>query len=126
MPRTVAVPSPCLSVCTSLWYQDTPNGLFGVWITNRSKPVLAGSPCTETVMVSFRSPRVICTVAPACGRQVTPGVRTILNENPELLLARLAPTACAAPSESARAVAAARTAPVRPARRMEILREYCE
>jgi len=29
---------------TSVWYHDTPNGLFGCWITNRSKSLLAGMP----------------------------------------------------------------------------------
>jgi hypothetical protein len=44
MPRTVAVPLPCRSAFTSVWYQETPNGAVGCWITNRSKPALAGMP----------------------------------------------------------------------------------
>jgi len=88
--------------------------LFGVWITNGSKPVPLGRPWTLTVMVSFRAPRVIRTDAPACGRQVTPGVRTILNVNPVSMLARPALAECAALSETARTAAAARIPAVRP------------
>src|SRR5712692_2817195 len=116
MPRTVAVPSPCEFVFTSVWYQARPNGLLGVWITNRSKPVPLGRPWTLMVMVSFRLPRVIVTDPPACGRQGTPGVRTILNVNPPTLPGRLVPAA--ALRETASAAAAARTAAVRPVRPM--------
>src|SRR6266567_4900433 len=48
MPRTVALPAPYLPAWMSVWYQDTPNGLLGCSITNKSKSLLAGMPCTET------------------------------------------------------------------------------
>src|SRR5690242_20410038 len=69
MPRTVAWPTPCRSALTSVWYQDTPNGLAGCWITNRSKPALRGMPEIETSMVSFCDPGVMVTRPPAWGRQ---------------------------------------------------------
>src|SRR5690348_13223386 len=81
-PRTVAWPKPCRSALTSVWYQDTPNGLFGCWITNRSKPALAGMPKIETSMVSFCDPGMMVTRPPACGRQdLMPGdgIRAKLN-----------------------------------------------
>ena len=37
-PRTVALPVPVLLDCMSVWYHETPNGLPGCWMTNRSKP----------------------------------------------------------------------------------------
>src|ERR1700758_2472627 len=69
MPRTVAWPEPCRSALTSVWYQDTPNGLFGCWVTNRSKSALRGIPKIETCMVSFCDPGTMVTRPPACGRQ---------------------------------------------------------
>src|SRR5215469_13396777 len=53
----------------SLWYQETPNGAVGCWITNRSKPVLAGMPCSETTILSFSACGVMVTCPPAFGRQ---------------------------------------------------------
>src|SRR5215472_19008845 len=41
-PRTVADPEPVGPAWTSVWYQETPNGLSGCWITNASKPVFDG------------------------------------------------------------------------------------
>src|SRR6516225_11696853 len=41
-PRTVAWPKPWWSALMSVWYQDTPNGLFGCSITNRSKSASRG------------------------------------------------------------------------------------
>src|SRR5215469_3341005 len=43
-PRTVADPVPDEPAWTSVWYQETPKGLSGVWITNRSKPSFGGMP----------------------------------------------------------------------------------
>jgi hypothetical protein len=54
---------------TSVWYHDTPNGLSGCWITNRSKSALRGMPKIETCMVSFCDPGMMVTRPPACGRQ---------------------------------------------------------
>jgi hypothetical protein len=42
MPCTVAVPEPFAPTLMSDWYQETPNGLSGNWMTNRSKSLLAG------------------------------------------------------------------------------------
>src|SRR6266487_625865 len=50
----------------SVWYQATPNGLVGSWITNRSKPVLCGSPRTLTRIVSFCDPVIMVTRPLAC------------------------------------------------------------
>src|SRR5690348_4087958 len=69
MPLTVALPNPLLLAWMSLWYQETPNGAVGCWITNRSKPALAGMPCRLTVMVSLSAPGVMVTWPPAFGRQ---------------------------------------------------------
>ena len=53
----------------SVWYQATPNGLFGTWITNRSNSEFLGRPATCTTIVSFSSWVTIATVPRACGRQ---------------------------------------------------------
>src|SRR5215469_1398653 len=53
----------------SLWYQATPNGAVGCWITNRSKPVLTGMPVSVTFMVSLIVPVVMVACPAACGRQ---------------------------------------------------------
>src|SRR6516164_3200959 len=68
-PRTVALPDPVLLAWMSVWYQETPNGAVGCWMTNRSKPALAGMPCRLTVMTSFSVPGVMVTCPPALGRQ---------------------------------------------------------
>lgn len=82
MPRTVAWPKPRLSALTSVWYHDTPNGLSGCWITNRSKSALRGMPKIETCMVSFCDPGMMVTRPPACGRQdLMPGEGTRANVN---------------------------------------------
>src|SRR5450756_8063 len=44
MPWTVTVPEPLAPAWMSDWYHDTPNGLFGSWMTNRSKSLFAGMP----------------------------------------------------------------------------------
>src|SRR5215472_14055297 len=69
-PRTVAVPVPVLPAWMSVWYQDTPNGAPGVWMTNRSNPVLCGMPEIVTFMMSFSAPVVIVTLPLALGRHV--------------------------------------------------------
>src|SRR6266513_2980719 len=51
------------------WYQDTPNGAPGCWITKRSKPMLCGMPVSVTFMTSLRRPVVIVACPAACGRQ---------------------------------------------------------
>ncbi len=109
MPLTVALPLPCRPVLRSDWYHEMPNGLFGVWITNRSNPVLAGRPCTETRMVSLSDPGVMVTRPRACGKQdVIPGDACSPNENDsDPLLAALAPDAAATPMATAMVPAAA-------------------
>src|SRR5215470_5421212 len=100
----------------SLWYQETPNGAVGCWITNRSKPVLGGMPRRLTFMTSFSAPGVIVTCPPAFGRHaVMAGDDGFsANENDDAVADR----ACAppAPPVAAPAVAvrlsAAATAPV--------------
>ena len=41
---------------------------LGNWMTNRSKPALAGMLCTVTFMTSLRDPGVMVTRPVACGR----------------------------------------------------------
>src|SRR6516225_10962417 len=53
----------------SVWYQETPNGAVGCWITKRSKPVFGGMPVSVTFIVSLRFPAVIVACPPAFGRQ---------------------------------------------------------
>ena len=97
MPRTVAWPTPCRSALTSVWYQDTPNGLFGCWITNRSNSALRGMPKIETSMVSFCDPGMMVTRPPACGRQdLMPGDGTRPNVNAPLCRALVTGAADAA------------------------------
>src|SRR5207302_6942568 len=69
MPRTVAEPVPARPAFTSVWYHETPNGLFGSWITNRSKPVFGRTPWIETVIVSLSEPLTMVTLPPAPGMQ---------------------------------------------------------
>jgi hypothetical protein len=81
-PWTVALPLPNWPASTSVWYQDTPNGASGCWITNRSKSALAGMPWIETFMMSLSFPGVMVTRPPALGRQAAMlGDGTRLNEN---------------------------------------------
>src|SRR5438046_6504957 len=99
IPRTVAWPTPCRSALTSVWYQDTPNGLFGCWITNRSNSALRGMPKIETSMVSFCDPGMMVTRPPACGRQdLMPGdgTRAKLNAPQGRTLVARAPDPAAA------------------------------
>src|SRR5437868_6920838 len=70
----------------SVWYHDTPNGLFGCWITNRSKSLLAGMPWISTAMRSFSDPGTMTASPRARGRQEwMPGeaTRPKLNAWPE-------------------------------------------
>src|ERR1017187_6194555 len=114
MPRTVALPVPCRPTSTSLWYQAIPNGLFGCWMTNRSKPEFGGMPCKDTVMVSLSEPVVMVTRPPACGRQETTAAdRTRLNENERSGLGRVAAPAAVTPTIKATAPAAAVAASTR-------------
>src|SRR5215472_4432164 len=85
-------------------------------MTNRSKPVFGERPATEIVMVSFCEPRTMVTEPCAFGRQVTPGVLTIVKWKPLAGLALPDRAACAAVSETASAAAAPTTATVRPVR----------
>ena len=106
MPRTVAWPTPCRSALTSVWYQDTPNGLFGCWITNRSNSALRGMPKIETSMVSFCDPGMMVTRPPACGRQdLMPGDGTRPKVNAPLCRALVTGAADAAVRLSAPATA---------------------
>src|SRR5215470_1253944 len=79
MPCTVALPTPLWPAWMSLWYHETPNGLFGNWMTNRSKSLLAGMPYSVTRMTSFSDPGVIHATPWACGRHLAiPGEGTSL------------------------------------------------
>src|SRR5262249_10976122 len=124
MPWTVALPLPVEPACTSLWYQDTPNGAVGCWITNRSKPVPAGMPLTVTFMMSLRRPVVIVRGRLAWGRQGErageEGFSWKENVWPALAWApapSVVPAAAVRPAARATAPAAAVTASVRRNRR---------
>src|SRR5260370_26101296 len=105
MPRTVTKPLPWLSAWMSVWYHDTPNGLFGVWITNRSKSLLAGMPWISTAMRSFSDPGTMTASPRACGRQdLMPGEAT--RRKPK-------PNAWPEPATAATLFAGAADAPVR-------------
>src|SRR5215831_3825975 len=113
MPRTVALPNPLALAWMSLWYQETPNGAVGCWITNRSNPALAGMPCRLTVMVSFSAPGVMVTCPPALGRhaEIAADDGLSANENDDAA-ARLGPWCAppvAAPAVVVRLSAAATT-----------------
>src|SRR5215813_6413536 len=118
MPLTVAEPNPLSFVWMSLWYQETPNGAVGCWMTNRSKPVLAGMPCRLTFMMSFSAVGVMVTCPPAFGRHDVMAEDDGLsaNENDDAAADRacappVAAPPVAAPAEAVRPSAAA-TAPV--------------
>src|SRR6516164_10756260 len=117
MPRTVALPVPYWLVWTSVWYHDTPKGAVGCWITNRSKPVLAGIPVTVTFIVSLSVPGVMVACPDGFGRQAEMAADdgSSGNENDEA--ADGAAALAAAPDEAASPTAAttapaAATAPV--------------
>src|SRR5262249_52934023 len=59
---------PVLPAWMSVWYQDTPNGAVGCWMTNRSKSLPCGMPEMVTFIVSFSDPVVMVTVPLALGR----------------------------------------------------------
>src|SRR5262249_10484137 len=97
----------------SLWYQETPNGAVGCWMTNRSKPVLAGMPCRVTFMMSFGAVGVMVTGPPALGgHEVMAGDDGLsANENDAAAAARACAPPVAAPAVAVRLSAAA-TVPV--------------
>src|SRR5215470_18121693 len=110
MPRTVALPNPLALAWMSVWYQEMPNGAVGCWMTNRSKPVLAGMPCRLTVMVSLRVPGVMVARPPALGRHAEIAAEDGLsgNENDGPAAAgRAGAPVVAAPAEAVRLSAAA-------------------
>src|SRR6516165_2423238 len=73
--------SPSLSVWTSPWYQESPNGLLGTWIRKKSKPVFAGRSDAWIVMYSAVPVETTLTRAVAFGRHVVaPADTTISNE----------------------------------------------
>src|SRR6516164_159654 len=112
MPRTVALPVPSELVWMSLWYHATPKGAVGCWITNRSKPVLAGMPVSVTFMVSLSDPGVMVACPAAFGRQAEMAEDDAVsgNENDDAMARACAPPV-AAPAAAVRLSAAA-TAPV--------------
>src|SRR5947207_6655816 len=93
------------------WYQDTPNGAPGCWITKRSKPMLCGMPVSVTFMTSLRAPVVIVACPPACGRQalIADDDGTRLNENDDASDDRACVPPVAAPAVAVRLSAAATT-----------------
>src|SRR5690348_12586033 len=108
MPRTEAKPTPAPLAFTSVWYHDTPNGLFGCWITNRSNSAWRGMPVIVTFMRSFCEPGMMVTTPWACGRQDwMPGEGTSANVNGPLLEALVTGAADAAVRLSALAAATA-------------------
>src|SRR5689334_18911798 len=108
IPRTEAKPTPAPLAFTSVWYHDTPNGLFGCWITNRSNSALRGMPVIVTFMRSFCVPGMMVTTPWACGRQDwMPGEGTSANVNGPLLEALVTGAADAAVRLSALAAATA-------------------
>src|ERR1051326_2458527 len=81
MPRAVALPEPPLPAWMSLWYHETPKGLFGTWMTNRSKSLFFGMPHNVTFMTSLSDPGVTHAWPWACGRHLAiPGEGTSLKE----------------------------------------------
>src|SRR5215831_9561171 len=111
MPRTVALPNQLALAWMSLWYQETPNGAVGCWITNRSNPALAGMPCRFTVMVSLSAPGVIVTCPPAFGRhaEMADDDGLSANENDDAAADRACVPPVAAPAVVVRLSAAATT-----------------
>src|SRR6516165_10249778 len=107
-PRTVALPLPVASVWMSVWYQETPNGAVGCWMTNRSKPVLAGMPCSETTILSFSPCGVMVTCPPAFGRQAVIAADDACSPKPTTFV--VADALAGAPNAAVRPTAAA-TAP---------------
>src|SRR5262249_53490001 len=110
MPLTVAEPNPLSFVWMSLWYQETPNGAVGCWITNRSKPVLAGMPCRLTLMVSLSFPGVMVTCPPAFARhaEMAEDDGFSPNENDDASVDRACAPPVAAPAVAVRLSAAAK------------------
>ena len=79
------------------WYHETPNGLFGNWMTNRSKSLLASMPQSLTFMMSLSDPGVIQAWPRAYGRQLAiPG--DAFKANVTVLAAGAAGAAVAAPA----------------------------
>src|ERR1700759_5321303 len=56
MPRTTAWPTPWLSASTSVWYHETPKGLLGCSITNRSNSAWLRLPEDGTSIREFSEP----------------------------------------------------------------------
>src|SRR5580704_19129180 len=111
-PRTEAEPTPWPLALRSVWYHDTPNGLFGCWITNRSNSALRGAPKMVTCMRSFSDPGVIRTTPPMCGRQaLMPGDGTRAKVNEWLLAAEAVVTGLAPAADAPRPSDRARVAP---------------
>jgi hypothetical protein len=65
-PTNVPLASPRRSRAMSPWYQDSPNGAFGAWITNRSYSVFGARPLADTTISSTLPSLVIFT----CGLRV--------------------------------------------------------
>src|SRR5689334_16451661 len=121
MPRTEAKPTPAPLAFTSVWYHDTPNGLFGVWITNRSNSACFGMPVIVMFIRSFCVPGMMVTTPWACGRQVLmaadegvsanvngPLVEAVVTGAAEAAVRLSAPAAAAAAAPAAAQVTARR------------------
>src|SRR6516225_21392 len=111
-PRTVALPVPLALVWTSVWYHETPNGAVGCWMTNRSNSLLAGMPCTVTVMVSLIVPEVMVTCPLALGRHDVMAADDGTSANENVLVVAVALADAVRPMAVATAAAVA-TAPSR-------------
>src|SRR5438046_5325627 len=60
----------------SPWYQDSPKGALGTWITKKSKSVLGGKPQTLTVMISTGPTDSMWTRPRALGSTLAPAATT--------------------------------------------------
>src|ERR671920_1842048 len=69
MPMTRTSPLPWLSVSRSPWYQETPKGSLGCWMTNRVKPVFLAACLSSTSMIWFPPSVWTSTLALAPSRQ---------------------------------------------------------
>src|SRR5215216_5668098 len=77
-------PSPCLLVFMSPWYQETPKGVLGCWMTNRSNSLFLGMWRRVTFITSTGPKDLMVTLAWALGLRQSASTaaleRTILKE----------------------------------------------
>src|SRR5215218_2726932 len=100
-------PSPSLLVFMSPWYQETPNGVSGCWMTNKSNSVFLGMWRRVTFITSTGPKDLMVTLAWALGLRQSASTaaleRTILKEvlsTAKAAAANKAPISSAAPTAS--------------------------